>query len=178
MLHQCILKDAQAHTFIDPAYFPGRCATIHYRPAPVKHSKLSELKEDIKATLHTKKDLVIGELGARGLVVGSFVDSLRLDGSGSGDSSVGRRGRSLARDGRDVLLVEQVTEGVLRRGRPDAGGAVVGLVVGQAADGADAVPRGGLAAARREWAVAAGVAARGRAVAKLVGGDLAAFLED
>ncbi|KAL1747672.1 hypothetical protein HDZ31DRAFT_61005 [Schizophyllum fasciatum] len=47
----------------DPAYFPGRCATIHYRPAPVKHSKIAELKEDIKATLHTKKDLVIGELG-------------------------------------------------------------------------------------------------------------------
>ena len=52
-----------SYIFVDPAYFPGRCATIHYRPAPVKHSKLSELKEDIKATLHTKKDLVIGELG-------------------------------------------------------------------------------------------------------------------
>ena len=58
-----LLKDTRAHIFVDPAYFPGRCATIHYRPTPVKHTKLSELKEDITATLHAKKDLVIGELG-------------------------------------------------------------------------------------------------------------------
>ncbi|RDB22803.1 Phenylalanine--tRNA ligase beta subunit [Hypsizygus marmoreus] len=46
----------------DPIYFPGRAATIYYRPAPSKGT-LSTIKKDIQAALHLKKDIEIGSLG-------------------------------------------------------------------------------------------------------------------
>lgn len=49
----------------DPAYFPGRAATIYYRPPPQKPSKTSELADELKNTLHINqdRDIVIGTLG-------------------------------------------------------------------------------------------------------------------
>ncbi|KII95049.1 hypothetical protein PLICRDRAFT_128468, partial [Plicaturopsis crispa FD-325 SS-3] len=47
----------------DPAFFPGRAATIYYRAPPAKTTKLESLKDDIKAAFHTKKDAEIGTLG-------------------------------------------------------------------------------------------------------------------
>ncbi|KAG6833889.1 hypothetical protein H0H87_007900 [Tephrocybe sp. NHM501043] len=48
----------------DPVYFPGRAATIYYRPAPAKASnKLSALSQDIKTVLHVNHDVEIGSLG-------------------------------------------------------------------------------------------------------------------
>lgn len=49
----------------DPAYFPGRAATIYYRPPPQKSSKTGELADELKHTLHINqdRDIVIGTLG-------------------------------------------------------------------------------------------------------------------
>lgn len=49
----------------DPAYFPGRAATIYYRPPPPKTSKAGELADELKNTLHINqdRDIVIGTLG-------------------------------------------------------------------------------------------------------------------
>ncbi|KAF9019237.1 phenylalanyl-tRNA synthetase [Hymenopellis radicata] len=49
----------------DPAYFPGRAATIYYRPPPTKQTRLSELKHKLEATLHTnaRRDIELGTLG-------------------------------------------------------------------------------------------------------------------
>ncbi|GLB33939.1 putative B3/4 domain containing protein [Lyophyllum shimeji] len=48
----------------DPVYFPGRAATIYYRPPPVKaHDTLSTIKRGVEAALHIDKDLEIGSLG-------------------------------------------------------------------------------------------------------------------
>ncbi|KAF9226592.1 phenylalanyl-tRNA synthetase subunit beta [Gyrodon lividus] len=46
----------------DPAYFPGRAATIYYRPPPsAATSTLDELKETF--TSHASRDIAIGTLG-------------------------------------------------------------------------------------------------------------------
>ncbi|THV08414.1 phenylalanyl-tRNA synthetase [Dendrothele bispora CBS 962.96] len=51
----------------DPMYFPGRVATIYYRPPPQKrkHSALTKLKHDLEATIHTsdRHDIELGTLG-------------------------------------------------------------------------------------------------------------------
>lgn len=49
----------------DPAYFPGRAATIYYRPPPPKSSKTGELADELKHTLHINqdRDIAIGTLG-------------------------------------------------------------------------------------------------------------------
>ncbi|KAG1752659.1 uncharacterized protein EDB91DRAFT_1343671 [Suillus paluster] len=51
----------------DPAYFPGRAATIYYRQPPPKTSKVGELADELKSTLHISshqdRDIVIGTLG-------------------------------------------------------------------------------------------------------------------
>lgn len=49
----------------DPAYFPGRAATIYYRPPPPKSSKTGELAGELKHTLHINqdRDIAIGTLG-------------------------------------------------------------------------------------------------------------------
>ncbi|KAG6854848.1 hypothetical protein C0991_012038 [Blastosporella zonata] len=48
----------------DPIYFPGRAATIYYRPAPTKASgTLSTIGQDIKTVLHAHRDVEIGSLG-------------------------------------------------------------------------------------------------------------------
>ncbi|TFK75783.1 phenylalanyl-tRNA synthetase [Pluteus cervinus] len=47
----------------DPVYFPGRAATIYYRPPPAKHSIAATIKADIESALHIKKDIEIGSLG-------------------------------------------------------------------------------------------------------------------
>lgn len=44
-------------------YFPGRAATIFYRPAAAKKGKLASLKKDVEAALHMNNDLNIGSLG-------------------------------------------------------------------------------------------------------------------
>lgn len=44
-------------------YFPGRAATIFYRPAPGKTNVLSSIKKEVESALHINKDLVIGSLG-------------------------------------------------------------------------------------------------------------------
>jgi phenylalanyl-tRNA synthetase beta chain len=47
----------------DPAFFPGRAATIYYRAPPPKQTAISVIKNDIQAVFHTKKDTQIGTLG-------------------------------------------------------------------------------------------------------------------
>ncbi|KAF8974439.1 phenylalanyl-tRNA synthetase subunit beta [Flammula alnicola] len=47
----------------DPMYFPGRAATIFYRPAPEKRGKLSSIKQGVESALHIQHDLNIGTLG-------------------------------------------------------------------------------------------------------------------
>ncbi|PPQ83290.1 LOW QUALITY PROTEIN: hypothetical protein CVT25_004029 [Psilocybe cyanescens] len=47
----------------DPMYFPGRAATIFYRPAPTKKGKLSSVEKDIESALHISHDVDIGSLG-------------------------------------------------------------------------------------------------------------------
>jgi phenylalanyl-tRNA synthetase beta chain len=49
----------------DPAYFPGRAATVYYRPPLPKTSKTGELADELKNTLHINqdRDIVIGTLG-------------------------------------------------------------------------------------------------------------------
>lgn len=49
----------------DPAYFPGRAATIYYRLPPQKSSKTGELAYELKHMLHINqdRDIVIGTLG-------------------------------------------------------------------------------------------------------------------
>lgn len=46
----------------DPAFFPGRAATIYYR-APPKKSPLNNIKTSIQATFHVRNDAEIGTLG-------------------------------------------------------------------------------------------------------------------
>lgn len=46
----------------DPTFFPGRAATIYYRP-PKEASGLSLLKRTLKAALNRPDDLEIGVLG-------------------------------------------------------------------------------------------------------------------
>ncbi|RPD67105.1 phenylalanyl-tRNA synthetase [Lentinus tigrinus ALCF2SS1-7] len=46
----------------DPTFFPGRAATIYYRP-PKESSGLSALKRTLKAALNSPDDLEIGVLG-------------------------------------------------------------------------------------------------------------------
>ncbi|KAG6869306.1 hypothetical protein C0993_000059 [Termitomyces sp. T159_Od127] len=48
----------------DPMYFPGRAATIYYRPPPPKGGNtLTKIKEGIKTTLDAQHDVEIGSLG-------------------------------------------------------------------------------------------------------------------
>lgn len=47
---------------LDPAFFPGRAATIYYRAHP-KKSALASIKHDIKAAFHSTSDTEIGTLG-------------------------------------------------------------------------------------------------------------------
>jgi len=49
----------------DPMYFPGRAATIFYRPAPdkPKTSPLESIKQRIESVLHISDDIKIGTLG-------------------------------------------------------------------------------------------------------------------
>jgi len=47
----------------DPAFFPGRAATIYYRTLQPKTSTLSAIKQDVEAALHVRKDIEIGTLG-------------------------------------------------------------------------------------------------------------------
>jgi phenylalanyl-tRNA synthetase beta chain len=47
----------------DPAFFPGRAATIFYRAPPTGQSHLTTIKNDIEAAFHSKKDAEIGTLG-------------------------------------------------------------------------------------------------------------------
>lgn len=49
----------------DPAYFPGRAATIYYRPPLQKTPKTGGLADELKNSLHTNqdRDIVIGTLG-------------------------------------------------------------------------------------------------------------------
>ena len=51
--------------FIDPTYFPGRAATIYYRPGPTsqKHSGLAAIKEGIKSALCSRSDIELGSIG-------------------------------------------------------------------------------------------------------------------
>lgn len=45
-------------------YFPGRAATIYYRPPPAKGgNKLTNIKEGIKTALYGQGDMEIGSLG-------------------------------------------------------------------------------------------------------------------
>ncbi|TFK29380.1 phenylalanyl-tRNA synthetase subunit beta [Coprinopsis marcescibilis] len=48
----------------DGMYFPGRAATIYYRPPP-NHPRrlLSQIKDKVEAALHHKHDIAIGSLG-------------------------------------------------------------------------------------------------------------------
>jgi len=48
---------------VDPAFFPGRAATIYYRPPPPKRTALSAIKHDFEAVLHMNKDFELGTLG-------------------------------------------------------------------------------------------------------------------
>ncbi|KAK0453433.1 phenylalanyl-tRNA synthetase subunit beta [Armillaria borealis] len=48
---------------LDPAYFPGRAATIYYRPPQVKHGVLTDLKHKVETALHAKRDVELGTLG-------------------------------------------------------------------------------------------------------------------
>jgi phenylalanyl-tRNA synthetase beta chain len=48
---------------IDPAFFPGRAATIYYRAVPQKHNTLSTIRHDVQDALHIKEDTQIGTLG-------------------------------------------------------------------------------------------------------------------
>ena len=59
------LCDRSLHpTLADPTFFPGRAATIYYRPAPdTNASGLAALKRTLKAALHHPGDLEIGVLG-------------------------------------------------------------------------------------------------------------------
>ncbi|OBZ76644.1 Phenylalanine--tRNA ligase beta subunit [Grifola frondosa] len=47
----------------DPTFFPGRAATIYYRPPPTENNTISEITRDIKAALHKPGDKEIGMLG-------------------------------------------------------------------------------------------------------------------
>ena len=47
------------HAIIDPTYFPGRAATIYYRPSSQKHS----VKEGIKSVLGLRPDIELGSIG-------------------------------------------------------------------------------------------------------------------
>jgi phenylalanyl-tRNA synthetase beta chain len=50
----------------DPSFFPGRAASIFYRPLPVKPAKgdtLATLKTEVKAALSGTADVEIGKLG-------------------------------------------------------------------------------------------------------------------
>jgi len=44
-------------------YFPGRAATIFYRPVPGKTSTLDSMKKGVKSALHVSHDMNIGSLG-------------------------------------------------------------------------------------------------------------------
>jgi phenylalanyl-tRNA synthetase beta chain len=46
----------------DPAFFPGRSATIYYRAAPEKSGALSTIRRNVEE-LHIKNDIQIGTLG-------------------------------------------------------------------------------------------------------------------
>lgn len=59
----CSLLGYRDNVAIDPAFFPGRSATIYYRAARQKNSTLSTLKRDVQAALHIKNDMQIGTLG-------------------------------------------------------------------------------------------------------------------
>jgi len=47
----------------DPMYFPGRAATICYRPPTEKRGKFALLKHSVESTLHLSHDINIGTLG-------------------------------------------------------------------------------------------------------------------
>ncbi|KAF8165223.1 hypothetical protein B0H34DRAFT_688366 [Crassisporium funariophilum] len=47
----------------DAMFFPGRAATIFYRPVPANKSTISSIKHDIQTALHVNSDLKIGTLG-------------------------------------------------------------------------------------------------------------------
>ena len=49
---------------VDAMYFPGRAATIYYRPPP-NHPRrlLSQIMGKVEAALHHKHDIAIGSLG-------------------------------------------------------------------------------------------------------------------
>lgn len=51
--------------FLDPTFFPGRAATIYYRPPAEEASTISSIKNDVKATLGlgVARDQEIGLLG-------------------------------------------------------------------------------------------------------------------
>jgi len=44
-------------------YFPGRAATIFFRPAERKAGKLESIKKGIDSALHINRDINIGSLG-------------------------------------------------------------------------------------------------------------------
>lgn len=50
---------------VDPTYFPGRAATIYYRPGPSsqKPSGLAVIKEGIKSALRSRSDIELGSIG-------------------------------------------------------------------------------------------------------------------
>lgn len=55
--------DHSERRLIDPAFFPGRAATIYYRAPPPKRSALSTVKHELEAALHIKEDFELGTLG-------------------------------------------------------------------------------------------------------------------
>jgi phenylalanyl-tRNA synthetase beta chain len=57
------VSSALNFSFADPAFFPGRAATIFYRAPPTGQSHLTTIKNDIEAAFHSKKDAEIGTLG-------------------------------------------------------------------------------------------------------------------
>ena len=44
-------------------YFPGRAATIFYRPVAEQRGKLASLKQSVESALHVTHDISIGSLG-------------------------------------------------------------------------------------------------------------------
>ena len=57
-----MLTDASPPLPADPTFFPGRAATIYYRPAR-EATALAALKRTLKAALNHPDDLEIGVLG-------------------------------------------------------------------------------------------------------------------
>ncbi|KAJ7228532.1 hypothetical protein GGX14DRAFT_613406 [Mycena pura] len=47
----------------DPMFFPGRAATIFYRPPPEKDSVLSKVERSVQSALHLESDMTLGTLG-------------------------------------------------------------------------------------------------------------------